>query len=258
MKQIFTHTFFPKKAIRFLLMLLILLVAMPIIQTKKAEAQTTKTGNFFTKRFKRKNRFKRKSKNSTAFQRKPFKCSEVGKTKVEQIKVSKKQLRRWEEERLVKAEQEKMKQRQTKNYDTKQSVILSASSKNDIQEISSQTKMNIIQENIEIEPSKAQKKEDKNTEKGGWYSSQKHNLPKIAPILINKKNQIATQKNKQELEIAAKHARLGYTIILESNNENQLQIIKKHLISIGTEEKSIKIKSSQNENQNEVNLKIEK
>ena len=139
MKQIFTYTFYAKKVLRPLLLLLILLVAMPVIETQQAEAQTTKTGNFFTRRFKRKNKFQRKAKNSTAFKRKPFKCSEVGKQKIEQIKVSKKQLRRWEEERLVKAEQERLKeqrQAKVKNNKTNEDVVMSASSKNDMEEIS--------------------------------------------------------------------------------------------------------------------------
>ncbi len=90
MKQFFTYTFYAKKAVRFLLLLLILLVAMPVIEVPQVEAQTTKKGNFFTRRFKRKAKFRRKSKNSTAFQRKPFSCGDIGKTKIDQVKVSKK------------------------------------------------------------------------------------------------------------------------------------------------------------------------
>ncbi len=258
MKQIFTYTFYARKTVRFLLLLSVLLVAMPVIETQQAEAQTTKTGNFFTKKFKRKNKFQKKSKNSTAFQRKPFSCEDIGKTKVEQVKVSKKQLRRWEEERLVKAEQEEARQqRQAKNNitNTKENIVLSASTKNDIEEMASQ-KNNMIKKDTEIK--KEVIKEEENTERADWYSSEKPDTPKISPIVINQKNEITSQKNKQELEIVAKHSRLGYTIILESNNEKQIQVVKKYLLSIGTEEETIKIKSSENQQENEVAIQIEK
>lgn len=260
MKQFFTYTFYAKKTVRFLLLVLVLLVALPVIDTQQAEAQTTKTGNFFTRRFTRKHKFQKKSKNSTAFQRKPFKCSEVGKPKVEQIKVSKKQLRRWEEERLVKAEQEEArKQRHAKaknnTVNKEEDMVLSASTENDIEEMASQ-KNNTIKKDTEIK--KEEVKEEENTERVGWYSSEKPDAPKISPIVVNQKNEITSQKNKQELEIAAKHSRLGYNIILESNNEKQLQAVKKYLISIGTEEETIKIKSSENQTKNEIAIKIEK
>lgn len=261
MKQIFTYTFYAKKTFRFVLLLLILLVALPVIEVPQAEAQTTKTGNFFTRRFKRKNKFQRKSKNSTTFQRKPFKCSEVGKPKVEQIKVSKKQLRRWEEERLVKAEQEKLReqrQAKAKNNKTEENILISASSKNDLEEIANQTN-NKTKNEIEVKTENRQEieiKEEENTERAGWYSSEKPDAPKISPIIINQKNEITSNKNKEELEIAAKHSRLGYRIVLESNNEKQLQTVKNYLISIGTEEEAIKIITSQNQNQ--VSIKIEK
>ncbi|WP_375562400.1 hypothetical protein ACE193_07580 [Bernardetia sp. OM2101] len=258
MKQIFTYTFYAKKTFRFLLLLLVLLVALPSVDTQQVEAQTTKTGNFFTRRFKRKNKFKRKSKNSTAFQRKPFKCSEVGKPKVEQIKVSKKQLRRWEEERLVKAEQEKLKeQRQAKaqKNKTEENIVMSASSKNDLEEIANQ-KNERAEKDTRLEIENNDVKEDVSTERAGWYSSEKPEAPKVSPIIVNQKNEITSKKNKQELEIAAKHSRLGYTIVLESNNEKQLQTVKNYLISIGATAETIKVNTS--ENQNEVSLKIEK
>lgn len=256
MKQFFTYTFYAKKTFRFLLLLLILLVAIPIIEAPQAEAQTTKTGNFFTKRFKRKNKFKRKSQKSTAFKRKPFSCEDIGKTKVAQIKVSKKQLRRWEEERQVKVEQEKLKeQRQAKNNVKKQeeNIVLSASAKNNIEEVANQKK--------ELETKKAENtelKKEETTEQLGWYSSEKPELPQVSPIIVNQKNEITSQKNRQELEIAAKHARLGYKIVLESNNEKQLETVKNYLMSIGTENESIEIKSSETTNQNEVSVTIEK
>lgn len=259
MKKIFTYTFYAKKNFRFLLLLLVLLVALPSIDTQEAEAQTTKTGNFFTRRFKRKSNFKRKGKNSTAFQRKPFKCEDVGKTKIEQVKVSRKQLRRWEDERQVKAEQEKMRaQRQAKAKSNKieENVVISASSKNDMEEIASR-KSNVTKQDTEVKIEKIEVKEE-NTERVGWYSSEKPDAPKVSPIAINQKNEITSQKNKEELEIAAKHAKLGYTIVLQSNNEKQLQTIKNYLISIGTEENSIEIKSSEIRTQNEVIVKIEK
>jgi hypothetical protein len=260
MKQFFTHTFYTKKALRFVLLLLILLVALPSIDTHQAEAQTTKTGNFFTRRFKRTHKFNRKSKNSTAFQRKPFSCEDIGKTKVEQVKVSKKQLRRWEEERLVKVEQERLReqrQAQAKNNKVEENMVMSASSKDNMEEIASQ-KNNTVKKDTEIKAKETQIKEEENPEKVGWYDSEKPDAPKISPIAINSKNEITSQKSKQELEIVAKYARLGYTIILESNNEKQLQTIKNYLISIGTEEDSIKIKSFATINQKEVSLKIEK
>ncbi|WP_338769012.1 hypothetical protein WAF17_08995 [Bernardetia sp. ABR2-2B] len=254
MKQFFTYTFYAKKIVRFLLFFLVLLVAMPIIETPKVEAQTTKTGNFFTRRFKRKNKFRRKSKNSTAFQRKPFSCDEIGKTKVKQIKVSKKQLRRWEEERMVKAEQQRLKEeRQAKNNAKTQEedVVLSASSKNDIEEIANS------KSNTEKTETKVEKEEDK-TEVVGWYSSEKPTTPRISPIKIGQKNEIAIQKNKEELEIAAKYSRLGHTIFLESTSEKQLEVVKNYLLSIGAEEEAIKTKKSQRANGDEVNIKIEK
>lgn len=262
MKQFFTYTFYAKKIFRFLLFLLILLVAMPIIETPKVEAQTTKTGNFFTRRFKRKNKFRRKSKNSTAFQRKPFSCDDIGKTKVEQIKVSKKQLRRWEEERLVKAEQQKLKeQRQAKNNTKTQeeNMVLSASSKNNIEEIATQ-KNNTIKKETETkkEKTKTEEEQKESIETAGWYSSEKPDVPKISPIKINQKNEVIGQKNKEELEIAAKYSRLGYIITLESNSEKQLEIVKQYLLSISAEEETIKIKPSETANHNEVNIKIEK
>ncbi|WP_338814665.1 hypothetical protein V9L05_05325 [Bernardetia sp. Wsw4-3y2] len=260
MKQFFTYTFYAKKIFRFLLFLLILLVAMPIIETPKVEAQTTKTGNFFTRRFKRKNKFRRKSKNSTAFQRKPFSCDDIGKTKVEQIKVSKKQLRRWEEERLVKAEQQKLKeQRQAKNNTKTQeeNMVLSASSKNNIEEIATQ-KSNTLKKETETKKEKTEEEKKESIETVGWYSSEKPDVPKISPIRINQKNEVIGQKNKEELEIAAKYSRLGYTITLESNNQKQLEIVKQYLLSISAEEETIKIKPSETANQNEVNIKIEK
>ncbi|AFM03546.1 hypothetical protein Fleli_1108 [Bernardetia litoralis DSM 6794] len=253
MKQFFTYTFYAKKTFRCLLLLLILLVALPIIEVPQAEAQTNKTGNFFTRRFTRKNKFQKKSKNKTAFKRKPFKCSEVGKQKIEQIKVSRKQLRRWEEERLVKAEQEKAKeQRQAKNntINTDENILLSASSENDMEEIVSQ-KNNTIKKDTEITITK----EEENTERAGWYSSKKPDAPKISPIKVSQKNEIL---NKAELEIAAKHARLGYTIVLEANNKKQLQTVKNYLISIGTQNEAIKINTSEIINQDEIIIKIEK
>lgn len=260
MKQFFTYTFYAKKTLRFLLLLLILLVVLPNIDTQQVEAQTTKTGNFFTRRFKRKSNFKRKSKTSTAFQRKPFKCEDVGKTKIEQIKVSKKQLRRWEEDRLVKAEQERLKeQRQAKGNKTKENVVMSASSKNDMEEIvGRKNKVETEKETKKDKTEATELKKEENIERAGWYSSEKPDAPKISPIIINQKNEIISQKNKQELEIVAKHSRLGYNIILESNNEKQIQVVKKYLISIGTEEESIKIKSSKNQKENEIAIQIEK
>lgn len=261
MKQFFTYTFYAKKTFRFLLLLLILLVAIPIIEAPQAEAQTTKTGNFFTKRFKRKNKFKRKSQKSTAFKRKPFSCEDIGKTKVAQIKVSKKQLRRWEEERNVKVEQEKLKeQRQAKNNikDQEENILFSASAKNNIEEVANQKK---DLETKKIETKKVEStevKKEETTEQLGWYSSEKPELPQVSPIIVNQKNEITSQKNRQELEIAAKHARLGYKIVLESNNEKQLETVKNYLMSIGTENESIEIKSSETINQNEVSITIEK
>ena len=275
MKQFFTYTFYAKKTVRFLLLLLILLVAIPVLEIQQAEAQTTKTGNFFTRRFKRKNKFQKKSKNSTVFQRKPFKCSEVGKPKVEQVKVSKKQLRRWEEERLVKAEQERFKEeRQARNEKSSseggrnknEDVVLSASSKNDIEQIAKSGEdetVNKIRNKIEnkneedLKIEKDSKTKEEETEQAGWYSSEKPDAPKISPIL-DQKNEITNHKNKEELEIAAKYARLGYTIVLESSNEKQLQTVKKYLLSIGTEENAMKIKSSEINHNNEVVIRIEK
>lgn len=273
MKQFFTIlSTNNKKSFRFILLLLILLVALPVLETPQAEAQTTKTGNFFTRRFTRTHKFNRKAKNSTAFQRKPFSCEDIGKTKVEQVKVSKKQLRRWEEERLVKAEQEKAKeQRVAKTENNKaenkeEEIIISASSENDMEEIASKknnisltknTTKKSVEKNSEVKEEKNVVKEEENTERRGWYSSEKADAPKISPIVINQKNEITNQKNKQELEIAAKHSRLGYTIVLESNNEKQLETVKNYLISIGTQEETIKLNASST-NQNEVNIKIEK
>jgi hypothetical protein len=264
MKQIFTYTFYARKTVRFLLLLLVLLVAMPVIETQQAEAQTTKTGNFFTRKFKRKNKFQRKSKNSTAFKRKPFKCSEVGVQKVEQVKVSKKQLRRWEEERLVKAEQEKLREQRlakAKNNKVNENIVVSASTKNDMEEIASRTSHSTKKDTeakTETKTENSEANEEENIERVGWYSSEKPDAPKISPIVINQKNEITSNKNKQELEIAAKHSRLGYSIVLESNDEKQLQAVKKYLISIGAEEESIKIKSSENEKESEVAIQIEK
>jgi len=45
---------------------------------------------------------------------------------------------------------------------------------------------------------------------------------------------------------------------LASNNEKQLQAVKDYLVSIGTEEEAIKIKSSETTNQNQVHITIEK
>lgn len=269
MKQFFTYTFYTKKTARFLFLFLVFLMAMPIIEIPQAEAQTTKTGNFFTRRFTRKSTFKRKSKKSTAFQRKPFKCEDVGKTKVEQVKVSKKQLRRWEEERLVKAEQEEAKQQRLAKTTTKkdENTTISASSKNDMKEIASQKNNTTTKKKeekkeepklVETKTEETKTIQEEKTEPVNWYSSEKPSAPKISPIIINQKNEITNQKNKQELEIAAKHARLGYSIVLESNNEKQVQAVKKYLISIGTEEESIKIKSSENETENEIAIQIEK
>lgn len=259
MKQFFTLIFSIKKSFRFLILLLILLVALPIIETTQAEAQTSKTGNFFTRRFKRTHKFNRKSKNSTAFQRKPFSCEDIGKIKVEQAKVSKKQLRHWEEERLVQAQQEELKEQrqakaQTKSTNT-ENIAISASSKNDMEEFA--TKKSITK--LETAPTTlpiAQKIEDQ--KERGWYSSAEADAPKISPILFNSKNEIISQNNKQELEIAAKHARLGYSIILQSANQKQVEAVKNYLISIGTEKEAIKVNSSSTENQNEVSIKIEK
>ncbi len=268
MKQFFT-LISTKNSFRFILLLLIFLVALPIIETQQAEAQTQKTGNFFTRRFTRTHKFNRKAKNSTAFQRKPFSCEDIGKTKVEQVKVSKKQLRRWEEERLVKAEQEKAKEQRlaktekNKPQNREEDIIISVSSENDMEEIASKknntsiSKNTTSKKNIEVKEEKIVVKEEESVERRGWYSSEKADAPKISPIVINQKNEITSQKNKQELEIAAKHARLGYTIVLESNNEKQLQTVKNYLISIGTEEETIKLNASST-NQNEVNIKIEK
>jgi len=278
MKQFFTYPFYIKKSFRFILLLLIILVGFPVIETPQAEAQTNNTGNFLTKRFKRTHKFKRKSKNSTAFQRKPFSCEDIGKTKVEQLKTSKKQILRWEEERLVKAEQDKIKEQrqantQNKSTDTEEIVIL-ASSETDMDEMSKQKKKTVTTLKKDIPTNKENKiviKAEKkvvekevenvevveNSEPAGWYTSEKPDAPKISPILINQKDEIASQKNKQDLEIVAKHSRLGYKIVLESNNEKQLQTVKNYLISIGTEEETIQINSSTT-SQNEVNIKIEK
>ncbi len=259
MKQLFTYTYYIRKAFRFLLLVLVLLIALPAIETTQVEAQTTKKGNFFTKRFKRKNKFNRKSKNKTAFQRKPFSCGDIGKQKVEQIKVSKKQLRRWEEERLVGMEQERLKEeRQAKTQNSKSStieekVIFSASSENNLEEVA-------IKKNSFIEKktsNKTEKQKEENKEEKGWYSSEKADAPKISPILINQKNEI-TQRSKKELEIAAKYSRLGYFIVLESKYEKQSEKIREYLISIGTDNETIRIQSSEQLNQNEVIIKIEK
>jgi hypothetical protein len=134
---------------------------------------------------------------------------------------------------------------------------MSASSENDMEEIASLK--NVDKKDTETKKAEnTEVKEEESTEQLGWYSSEKPDAPKISPIIINQKNEIIGQKNKQELEIAAKHARLGYNIVLESNNEKQLQAVKNHLISIGTEEETIKIKSSETTNQNQVNITIEK
>lgn len=244
MKQYFT-LLFTKRIIRLLLLTLALLVVMPAMDMPQAEAQTKRTGNFFTRKFKRKNKFHRKSKNSTAFQRKPYKCSEVGKQKVRQLKVSKKQLQRWEEERLVRAEQEKLKGK-LKTKDKKEEVTLTASSENDISQVA---KKEIVSETVE--------KKETATPKS-WYSSESPDAPKISPLLFQQGNIIELQKNKEELETVAKYSRLGYSVTLESNNEQQLQKAKEYLISIGTEKENIKISSAVSDKENQVEIKIEK
>ncbi|WP_291721493.1 hypothetical protein [Bernardetia sp.] len=247
MKHYFT-LLFTKKIIRFLTLLLILLVAMPAIDVPQAEAQTKKTGNFFTRRFKRKNKFQRKSKSSTAFQRKPFKCSEVGKQKVKQLKVSKKQLRRWEEERLVKAEQERLReQRQARVTEKKEEVVLTASTDNDISQVAKK----------EHEKVKKTEQKEESTPKG-WYSSETPDAPKVPPFLFNQKNEIENQRSREEVETVAKYSRLGYLIVLKSSNEKQLQKAKEYLISLGAEKENIKLDSSVSDKENQVEIKIEK
>ena len=245
MKQYFT-LLFTKKIIRLLLLTLSLLVAMPIIDAPNAEAQTKRTGNFFTRKFKRKNKFHRKAKNSTAFQRKPYKCSEVGKQKVRQLRVSKKQLERWEEERLVKAEREK---RNKANQVQTQDLVLSASSKNSIEVVATSPKS-------EKETTTVEEKKEK--EPVGWYSSEKPETPTISPVLLSQNGKITDRKSKKELETAAKYSKLGYDIVLESNDDQHMQIIKNYLISIGAESESIKTNLSETANTNEVSIKIEK
>ncbi len=149
------------------------------------------------------------------------------------------------------------KQAQVKNE--QENMVFSVSSKNNIEEAANQ-KTIFIEESVQKDNVASQEEELKkeSTESKGWYSSQKPDAPIISPFMISKKNEITNKKNNQELETIAKYSRLGYKIALEGNNEKQLEVVRKYLISIGTEEEFIQIKPSESTVQNEIKVTIEK